>query len=179
MLVFSPCFCFFFNQKKHQVTWATCNTGHLWYIFSSCTNGHKRELLCQSCSLTLIQLLQFDTNAVKSLLIFLSTDTQLTGFTAHINGSIVKRSCPSFSRSALCGRFQSPQLILCVSSASGEVQINTVEVSVGSSFCTQTNKTMSYRWNFVPETLLLPTEEKNHQWDLCNMSLVSLWQQSD
>lgn len=178
VLVFSPGFCF--SSKKHQVTWATCNTGPLWSMFSCCTNGHKRELLYHSHAVWLL-FIYFNLTRTQSNLFWFSLHRD-TADRVHSSCQwqhCETQLCPSFSRSALCGRFQSPQLILCVSSASGAVEINTVEVSVGNSFCTQANKAMSYRWNFVPETLLLPTGEKNHQWDLCNMSLVSHWQQSD
>lgn len=166
VLVFSPSFCF--SSKKHQVTWATCNTGPLWSMFSCCTNGHKRELLCHSHAVWLL-FINFNLTQTQSNLFWFS----LHGHTAvRVHSSCQwqhceTQPCPSFSRSALCGRFQSLQLILCVSSASETVEINTVEVSIGSSFCQQPNKTMGYRWNFVPGTLLLPTGEKKITNEIC------------
>lgn len=105
-LVFSAGFCF--SAPNHM--------GHMWHkafcdvFFSSWT---KRELLCHSPAVRL-SFIYFGltwTQLNLSLYSFdlVSTDAQLTGFTVQVNGSIVKRSCLSFSfsRSALCVWFQS------------------------------------------------------------------------
>lgn len=127
----------------------------LWCVFSLCTKASR----------TLINLLQCDMNTVKSLSELFSFSlrgrtwqgSQFMSMAALWNAAVsLSLSLNTLRLVSVVSADTARQL--CVS---GIVGINNVvEVSVGSSFCTQTHKTTSYCWNFAPERLF-----RCPQWD--------------